>query len=146
MRGGSGAHCVFVVPGTPVAKGRARAFIRSGHIGHHTPDKTVKYEARVAIFAKQAMALRPPMAGAVMLSVTAHFPIPASWSKKRQAAARSGLEQVTKKPDLDNVLKAIKDGMNGVVWLDDAQVVRLVDCCKVYSDEPRVEVFAGEVL
>ena len=107
--------------------------------------KTVKYESRVAIFAKQAMAGLPPMAGAVMLSITAYFPISPSWTKKRQLAARAGLEHVTKKPDLDNILKAIKDGMNGIVWLDDAQVVRLIDCCKVYSDEPRVEVFAAEV-
>jgi Holliday junction resolvase RusA-like endonuclease len=31
----------------------------------------------------------------------------------------------TKKPDMDNVVKAIFDACNGVVYLDDKQVVKL---------------------
>ena len=46
----------FTVPGDPVAKARARATIVGGHARMYTPDKTSKYEARVAIFAKQAIA------------------------------------------------------------------------------------------
>ena len=30
----------FFVPGEPVAKGRARAFVRHGHVAHYTPEKT----------------------------------------------------------------------------------------------------------
>ena len=30
------------IPGVPVAKGRARAFVRNGHVGHYTPDKTAR--------------------------------------------------------------------------------------------------------
>ena len=98
----------FEIPGDPVAKARPRASMVAGRARLYTPAKTNKYEARVAIFAQQAMAGRPVIAGPVALSVTALFPIPASWPKKRQAAARAGTEQHTKKPDLDNVLKAIK--------------------------------------
>lgn len=135
----------FEIPGEPVAKGRPRtAIVRSkaGKIGtrHYTPEKTEKYEARVAVFAQQAMAGRPVIDGPVALSVTALFPIPPSWSKKRQAAARAGAEQHTKKPDLDNVIKAIKDGLNGVAWKDDSQVCVLRECRKGYSDTPRVLV------
>ena len=28
----------FFVPGEPVAKGRARAFVRHGHVAHYTPE------------------------------------------------------------------------------------------------------------
>ena len=128
----------FTIPGEPVAKGRARAFVRAGRVSHYTPDKTENYEARVAIFARQAMAGALPLAGAVSLSVVARFSIPASWSKKRKQAAAEGREHVTKRPDLDNVLKAIKDGMNGIAWVDDCQVVVLRECRKGYSDTPRV--------
>ena len=31
----------------------------------------------------------------------------------------------TQKPDVDNVLKAVLDGLNGLAFLDDAQVVRV---------------------
>lgn len=130
----------FEIPGDPVAKARPRATMMMGRAHLYTPAKTEKYEARVAIFAQQAMAGRPVFEGPVALSVTALFPIPPSWTKKRQAAARAGAEHHTKKPDLDNVLKAIKDGLNGVAWKDDSQVCVLRDCRKGYSDTPRVLV------
>ena len=135
----------FTIPGEPVAKGRARAFVRAGRVAHYTPAKTENYEARVATFAQQAMAGAKPFGGAVALSVVARFSIPASWSKKRRQAAMDGLEYVTKRPDLDNVLKAIKDGMNGVAWKDDSQVCVLRECRKGYSDTPRVLVTVEEI-
>jgi Holliday junction resolvase RusA-like endonuclease len=49
------------------------------------------------------------------------------------------------KPDLDNVVKAVLDALNGVVYLDDAQVVNLV-ATKRYATEPRVEVYIFEKL
>ena len=45
----------FVVPGEPVAKGRARAFIRAGHVAHYTPEKTARFENLVKLAAQQAM-------------------------------------------------------------------------------------------
>ena len=93
--------------------------------------------------AQQAMAGAKPFGGAVALSAVARFSIPASWSKKRRQAAMDGLEYVTKRPDLDNLLKAIKDGMNGIAWLDDSQVVSLVDCRKVYAEQPGVDVIVA---
>lgn len=134
----------FFVPGQPVGKGRPRATVRAGRARLYTPAKTEKYEARVALFAQQAMAGRPVMAGPVALSVTALFPIPTSWPKKRQAAARAGTEQHTKRPDADNCAKAILDGLNGVVWKDDSQVVTL-SIEKRYSDRPGVLVTVEEV-
>lgn len=139
----------FTIPGDPVAKGRARSVTRRGkggasYIAHITPEKTERYEARVAVFAQQAMAGTQPEEGAVSLSVRAYFPIPASWSKKRQQAARDGLEHHTKRPDADNCAKAVLDGLNGVVWKDDSQVVTL-SIEKRYAEVPRVEVIVGAV-
>jgi Holliday junction resolvase RusA-like endonuclease len=44
-----------------------------------------------------------------------------------------------KKPDLDNIAKAILDALNGVAWHDDSQVVELI-VEKCYSFTERVEV------
>jgi Holliday junction resolvase RusA-like endonuclease len=49
------------------------------------------------------------------------------------------------KPDLDNVMKAVLDALNGVVYADDSQVINLV-ATKRYSTDPRVEVYVHEVL
>lgn len=134
----------FTIPGEPVAKGRARAFVRNGHVAHYTPDKTARYENLVKLAAQQAMAGREPHEGPLRLIVRAYLGVGMSWSKRRRAAALEGLERPTKRPDLDNIVKAIKDGANGVAWRDDSQVVRLV-AEKAWSDLPRVEVLIDEL-
>lgn len=131
---------IFTIPGEPVAKARARATMVAGRARMYTPAKTEKFEARVALFAQRAMGSRPPLDGAVALTVVALFPVSESWPKKRKAAALEGRELHTKKPDLDNVIKAVKDGMNGIVWRDDCQVAILRECRKGYDALPRVHV------
>lgn len=109
----------FTVPGIPVGKGRARAAVRGGHVRMFTPAKTVSYEAQLKHFAQEAMTLAglKPMEGPLRVSVEAVFPKAASWSKKKAAETYWH----TSKPDADNLIKCL-DGLNGVVWRDDAQV------------------------
>ena len=132
----------FTVPGEPVAKARARAVVRNGRVSHFTPEKTARYENLVRLAAQQAMAGRSPIEGPVFLTVVATLGISVSWSLKKQRAAAVGEIRPTKKPDLDNILKAIKDGMNGVAWRDDAQVVQVV-ASKAYG-QPGVCVTVQE--
>lgn len=139
----------FSVPGQPVAKGRARSVpvMRNGKavtnangrpvVQHHTPEKTVIFENLVKLAATKAMAGKPPIEGPVELWLDINLQIPSSWSKKRQQLAAAGQVAATKKPDADNVLKAIKDGMNGIVWVDDAQAVEY-RISKRYSTAPGV--------
>lgn len=128
----------FTVPGDPVAKGRARSFVRNGHVAHYTPEKTARYENLVKLAAARAMGTTAPIEVAVFLIVRAYMPIPKSWSLKKQRAA--ALEEIfpTSRPDLDNIVKAIKDGANGVAWKDDSQVVDVI-ASKRYG-LPRAEV------
>lgn len=128
----------FIIPGEPVAKGRARSFVRNGHVAHYTPEKTARYENLVRLAAQQAMGETAPAEGACALVVRAFLAIPASWSMKKQRAAALGEITPTKRPDLDNIVKAVKDGANGVAWKDDSQVVD-VRASKRYGT-PRVEV------
>lgn len=129
----------FTIPGIPVGKGRPRAARRGKHITMYTPAKTVSYESTVALFASQAMGARSPLNGPVSADLIISLPVPASWSKKRTQAALSGLEHPAKKPDADNVIKGIFDGMNGIVWVDDVQVVALT-AIKQYAQVPGVQV------
>ncbi|ABX15521.1 RusA family crossover junction endodeoxyribonuclease [Burkholderia multivorans] len=135
---------VFVVPGKPVAKGRPRFVRRGPHVRTYTPEPTERYENLVKMAAREAMRDSEPYAGPVRLIVDIGVPIPASWSEKRQRAAAAGAIGATKKPDADNVVKALKDGMNGVVYGDDGQVVDLW-VSKRYATTPGVRIEAIEL-
>lgn len=125
----------FSVPGVPVAKGRPRMTVRSGMARAFTPARTVAYEGLVAHAGAEAMRGRSPLDGPLSLNVVATFPIPKSWPKKRQAAALHH----TGRPDADNILKAIGDGLNQVVWADDSQLAR-VSVEKRYGAVPGVTI------
>ena len=120
----------FTVPGRPRAKARAR--VVRGHA--FTPEKTRADEAVVwAAFREAAGPEWKPHAGPVRMTVAAFRVLPASWSRrKREAALASGYW--TSRPDADNVLKLVKDALNGTAYVDDAQVadVRVV---KRWGDE-----------
>jgi Holliday junction resolvase RusA-like endonuclease len=134
----------FTIPGQPVAKGRPKFARRGAHVVAYTPAKTASYENLVKLAASEAMCGIGPTARPVALSVTLNLQVPASWSNKRRAAAVAGTICATKKPDADNVLKGIKDGCNGIVWADDAQVVRIM-IEKRYSETPSAVVHVVEV-
>lgn len=134
----------FVVPGQPVPKGRPKFARRGKAVVAYTPAKTVAYETLVQRAATAAMAGRAPTARPVMLVVSLALQVPASWSKKRQAMAIAGTIRATKKPDADNVLKGLKDGCNGIVWRDDAQVVS-IELSKSYGAVPHAAVAIQEL-
>lgn len=112
----------FEIEGVPIPKGRSRS-TRSGH--HYTPAKTRAYEQLVALRAREAMR-GPIFEGPLQLDITFFMPIPASWSKAKRDRAHSGLIDHTVKPDLSNLAKSIEDGMNGIVYQDDSQIVTLI--------------------
>ncbi|WP_434627601.1 RusA family crossover junction endodeoxyribonuclease [Chromobacterium sp. CV08] len=135
----------FTVPGAPVGKGRPKVSTRGGKFARmYTPEKTASYENLIALAAQAAMAGREPLTGPADVTIHMLLPIPTSWSKRKQAAALAGQVYPTKKPDGDNVLKAIFDGMNGVVWVDDVQACDFA-VRKRYGATPGVMVVVQEI-
>lgn len=129
----------FTLLGQPVGKGRARAVRRGNFIAHYTPDKTRSYEGMVRHEAALAMAGRNPIDVPVEMTMVAIFGVPASWSKKRQAAALTGEIRPGSKPDLSNITKACEDAINGVVLRDDSLIVS-TRAEKRYGPQPLVAV------
>ena len=115
----------FVIPGKPFAKQRPRA-TRQGRI--YTPAETVSFERQVGQIAAQH--ITEPFRGPVKLIVRATFETPKSWSKKKTAELIH--RPHTQRPDLDNCLKALKDGLNRIAWADDSQVYE-IDARKVWG-------------
>lgn len=128
----------IVIDGVPVPKGRPR-FTKAGVA--YTPAKTRAYEKQAAIIADIGMRANglKRFECPVTIKATAYLQIPKSMTKKDHAAAVAGLLLPAKKPDIDNIAKAALDGLNGIVWRDDALIVGLT-IKKLYSENPRLEI------
>ena len=130
----------FEIEGEPVPKDRPRA---AGHI--YTPNKTRDREEDIALMYKakyhrfmfeKGVPLRAEM--------DFYFKIPQNISKKKRVEMENKRIRPTKRPDIDNIQKLVMDAANGVIWVDDAQVVEVV-VRKYWSDRPRTEVRVIEV-
>lgn len=133
----------FIIPGEPKGKGRPRVSMRGGFARAYTPSATRSYESEIAKAASDAGA--EPVTGPVALDVYAYHEIPRSWPRaKRQNAIDGFLRPTGPRNDLDNVVKAVSDALNGVAYRDDGQVVEL-RAERAYSVEPRVSVEVRQI-
>lgn len=133
----------FTVYGPPQGKARPRFRKIGNFVQTYTPAKTKSYEDEIRHFAKAAMGATEPLETPVEVFLYIRNTVPASYSKKRTEACLSGLDKPTKKTDIDNIAKAFLDGMNGIVYKDDRQVVEL-HAKKTYSEIAAVEVLVKE--
>lgn len=100
----------------PLSKARPR-FGGSGKV--YTPAKTVAYERALALHMRQAMAGRAPVATRVGLACVFH---------------RKNNQRV----DCDNMIKAVSDAANRIIWIDDMQCVEIYARLHRNSERPRV--------
>lgn len=127
------------MPGPAVGKQRPKVVRIGGFTRLATPKQTVSYEGLVAHIAHNAMAGRGVVDRPVGVELSIACRVPASWSRKKRRLALEGQMLPGTKPDMDNIIKAVFDGLNGVVWRDDALVV-VCTALKHYSDTPGVTV------
>lgn len=129
----------FTVYAKAVGKARPRVTTRGGYAHAYTPAKTREFENLVSWSAKRAMCQRPQVAPgcSLFVQITVSLIPPLSWSKKRRGEAFGAF--CSKKPDTDNVAKAILDAMNGIVYEDDAQVAGLV-VQKFYAEKDEINI------
>jgi Holliday junction resolvase RusA-like endonuclease len=132
----------LILDGEPIGKGRPRFSRQTGHT--YTPEKTARFEERLAWAAQSTMQRRPLFDGPLRVLINAYFSIPASKPAKWRLAAMEQKILPTKKPDIDNVIKGVADALNKVVYVDDTQIVSLA-AGKFYSDRPRIEIFIRHV-
>lgn len=136
----------FTIPGVPIAKKRPR-FVRKGsYVGTYNCQETEEGRFVLSVMDQirtkgYADALPLPSGTPVNLICAFYMPLPKSAPKRVTEAVRSG-ETVwhTKTPDLDNLLKFVKDCLNGVVWADDSQVIS-VEAYKRYGTEPTTKIW-----
>lgn len=138
------SHIEFALDIPPEGWRRARVARVGRGVRHFMDGKTKAYETAVGFAAKCAMGGKEPMTGAVAAWMVFSMAIPASWSNRKAVAARSGEIRPKVAPDVDNLTKAILDACNGVVFVDDRQVVYL-EARKVYADHAGICVSFEEL-
>ena len=118
----------FTVPGIPTPWARTGG---GKTVARFTPAKQGNAAGAIKLLCSAAMRGARPFEGPVRLTVTAAYPWPKSWSARKRAA--QGWK--TSRPDVDNLVKLIADSLNGVAWLDDAQIAE-EHICKIYDFRP----------
>jgi Holliday junction resolvase RusA-like endonuclease len=132
----------FQVFGVPIPKGSMKSFMRPGMrfpIVTHDNLKSKPWADGVRLQAQQLAPAGGPWDGAVSLHVSFYLPRPKSLPKK--------VVHPVKKPDLDKLLRNIKDSLKGVMYFDDSQVTQ-VTAAKYYANQttpPCVTISLGRL-
>ena len=127
----------FEMYGSIVGKARPRMNTRTGRA--YTPTKTKLYEYALRQWFLREYPDFKPIESRVKVTIIAYFEIPKSTSKKKEAEMLNGNISSTKKPDADNIIKIVLDGMNKFAFKDDTQVTKL-EIEKKYDVNPRIYV------
>lgn len=85
----------------------------------------------------------PKSSSLLEVQVIFYVQTPNSWSSKKKTE-REGT-YCDNNADIDNYLKAIFDSLNGILYEDDRQIVRIKNSEKKYSKTPRTEFSFLEV-
>jgi len=115
------APVTFEIHGKPFGKQRPRATAAGGHARMYTPGKTVAFERTVGSIAAEHFPA--PLAGPVRLTVIATF-APAKSLSARRREALMGTPHI-QRPDTDNIIKALSDGLNRIAYADDSQIAEI---------------------
>lgn len=117
----------LVIPGQPMAKARPR---RGAHGQFYTPKETIDHEESIAW---EARACGVKLTGDGPVRVRARF-----------FSGRIKKQQI---PDLDNLLKALLDGLQkGELFHDDSQVIEIHALRFDNQENPRTEVTVELIL
>lgn len=122
----------------PVEQARPRATKMGRGIRLYDPKKVSVYKKQLAMMC-QLQYKNDPVTGPLKVELTFFRHIQSSISKKERELRLSGSHRPVVKPDTDNYVKSTLDGLNGLLWEDDNQIVDLI-AHKYYSDNPRIEV------
>jgi Holliday junction resolvase RusA-like endonuclease len=126
------------IPIRPIGKARARVT----KFGAYTPEKTKIFEQTIKWefikqFPNHKIILKP-----LKVSIIACFKVPKSYSKQKAKECLNG--ERFNNIDIDNIAKAILDGLNNVAYKDDRQILEL-NVIKKYGLNDNIEIILEEL-
>lgn len=122
----------------PVPQLRPRVSSRGGYVRVYDPPKVANFKRILRSLAVNQYA-RPPLLGPLSVSLTFYRPVQKSISQTERERRLSNESKPVVKPDTDNYIKSTLDALTGVLWHDDAQIVKITGG-KRYSDHPKITV------
>ena len=136
----------FFVAGVPVPKGSAKAFMRKGMkhpvVIQDNADKQKPWASAIG-YAAQQVGAEMIQAGPVALGVSFTMPRLASHfgtGKNAGNLKANAPEYHTFKPDLDKLVRCVKDALTGIAWKDDSQVAVITRLEKKYGAQPGAQI------
>lgn len=130
----------FRVDGLPASQGSLRAFVVKGRpVVTHDSSRTRPWREAVKYAALQARGDRAPSSDRpLVLQLQFRLPKPAGYAT-RTPRQRARWLWPWRKPDLDKLVRAVLDALTGILFSDDAQIVR-IEAEKAYGDRPGLDV------
>ncbi len=120
-------YLTFTIEGKPIASARPR-FSKFGRA--YLPKATKEAKAKVCKIAHSENQNRPPIEQPVSVVMTFYFAPPKHLYKKRMS------RQVRpKKPDIDNLIKTVLDGLSQAKVFKDDNLVVDISAQKLYSND-----------
>jgi Holliday junction resolvase RusA-like endonuclease len=120
---------------------RSKAIFKGGkflRVQVYDPPESDAWKEAFGESVRRILPARFPVKGPIEIRAKVYKAIPLDYSEGLRYLCEAGEVRPEKKPDSDNYVKAIKDALTGVAWVDDSQSP-LVECEKFYSAIPRVE-------
>ncbi|MFA5307759.1 MAG: RusA family crossover junction endodeoxyribonuclease [Candidatus Babeliales bacterium] len=135
----------FRYDGIPKAQGRPKFFRRGNFVGAYDPKDSRQYKDNIAA---QIVAQKPVLIDrekAIKIWLSFYLPRPKGhYNSKGIIKPQYASSAHTKKPDLDNMVKAVKDSLKGILWYDDSQVC-FTEAEKKYSDKATVYIIVEDL-
>ncbi len=120
--------CVITIPGKPIA------WKRAGRQGNIYYDQQIGIK-NITKWHMRRKWHKPPSKALIELGCDFIFPFNTSFSKAKRKAMMEALTPCCKNVDLDNCLKFVLDAGQGILWLNDNQVVSFSKCGKYWGEE-----------
>ena len=122
----------------PNVQGKERP--RHSRFGVYTPTKTKHYENMIMTKYKLAGGIYHDVPAALKVTIQCFYRVPKNTSKSvKEKAITNELKHIKHKSDIDNVAKAVLDGLNKVAYKDDCQVAEL-EITKQYATDEKLIV------
>lgn len=123
----------FNIPSKPIAKQRPRLNSNSNHV--YTPVQTKVFENLVKFCYGNRHFYEKEF---IKVSILFKFEVPKSYSKKNKLEAIEGKIRPTR-ADIDNYIKSVLDGLNGVAYSDDRYISK-IEAEKIFAEEDEIVV------
>ncbi len=141
----------FFVPGIPIAKGSAKAFYNKATgramITQTNREKQQPWASTIAYYAQEAGCKPSSSPIAIILLFTMPRPKSHFGTGKNSSILKANAPDYhTSKPDLDKLIRCVKDALTGVAWMDDSQVCLMRTVSKRYGSNPGVKIMIEQAI